>query len=236
MNTCNNYKGWEYRLWTNEDLNKKNFPLTYGYIQKSLKIGEELGSVTKKYAQVADLMRLEILYRHGGVYLDTTIECLNLEKLIGIKDEFIVSNEDPCGFDCVNNDDLHYISNSFVASIKGHPILKKMLSKTVLKKIDLHSKFVNYETGPFFIGENIYKLKDKYDITMLPTELIYPHGYKNKYRKRDQSDKCFRYKKNRSTNMSIKNKYDEEVYLQYPCKSYPKSYLIKHWEVGGSWK
>ena len=228
--------GWSYKLWGNQDITKKNFPITYDYIQKIIKIGNELNIINKKYAQIADLMRLEILYNQGGVYIDTTAECLkNFDKLFNNIDyTFVVSNEDPCGFDCISND-RHYVSNSFIASTKKNPILKKILEKRNLNKIDLYSSKVNIETGPFFLGENLHKLKHDYKISMLPTNLIYPHGYKNEYRSRNQNDKCFKYKKAKNTNIELTNKHDEHVYLEYPCKSYPNSYVIKHWEAGGSW-
>jgi mannosyltransferase OCH1-like enzyme len=35
MDTCNKlYKEWEYLLWTNDDINRVNFPKTYDYIEK----------------------------------------------------------------------------------------------------------------------------------------------------------------------------------------------------------
>ena len=69
-NTWKDMKDWKYKMWGNKDLTEKNFPITWKYIQKSLDAGRnKLGNVKKKYAQVGDLMRLEILYKYGGVYL-----------------------------------------------------------------------------------------------------------------------------------------------------------------------
>ena len=238
INTCSNMDGWEHRLWKNADITKKNFPITYPYIQKIIKVGKDLGIVNKKYAQIADLMRLEILYQNGGVYIDTTAECLkNLDKLFNKQNiTFAISNEDPCEFNCVNSEGEHYISNSFIASSKKNPILKKILSKKILSNIDLYSTKINKETGPYFVGRNLVKLKDDYHITMIPTKLIYPHGYKNMYRSRNAFDRCFKYSPNSKMNLELKNNHDDSIYIQYPCISYPNSFIIKHFEVGGSWK
>ena len=181
-------------------------------------------------------MRLEILYNNGGVYIDTTAECLkNLDNLLNHKGfKFVVSNEDPCGLDCKNNEGEYYISNSFIASTKRNPILKNLLSPYKLKKIDIFSYYINHETGPFFLGKYLRKLIKKYNIIMLPSDLIYPTRYRTRY-DIERPDLCFKYSKDRNTNLELKNKNDERIFLEYPCKSYKESYIVKHFEAGGSW-
>jgi len=237
MNTCNDMKGWEYKLWTDKDITKKNFPLTYNIIQDIIQVGIDDNKINKKFAQVADLMRLEILFRNGGVYIDTTAECLkNFDTLFDNEDyTFIVSNEDPCGFDCVNSEGEYYISNSFIASSKRHPVLRNLLSVGRLKKIDIYSYKINKETGPYYLGRHIQKIMKKHHITMIPSDLIYPTRYESEY-DIERPDKCFKYKKTKKTNMELRNKHDDSIFLEYPCKSYSKSYLIKHFEAGGTWR
>ena len=50
MNTCKNMDGWEYRLWTSEDITKKNFPLTFDLIQNIIRVGTHDNKLTKKLA------------------------------------------------------------------------------------------------------------------------------------------------------------------------------------------
>lgn len=239
MDTCKNMPGWHYRIWGNDDITIKNFPITYKYIQKVIDIGEEYNVMSKKYAQIADLMRLEILYQNGGVYIDSTAECLqNLDCLLDDKNyKFVLSNEDPCGLKCTNFDGDYYISNSFIASTKKNNVLRKILSKNNLNKIDLFSTRVNFETGPYFLGRTIHRMQDKEElVTMLPMYLIYPHGYESVYRSKTTDDLCYRYSKGPNTNLELSNHRGDHIYLEYPCKSFPNSYIIKHWEVGGTWK
>ncbi len=231
MDTCKKiYKDndWEYRVWTNKDITRRNFPKTYDYIKEVIEIGKAMRSINKKYAQIADLMRLEILYSHGGLYLDTTIECVNpilLEK----DDKFVVSNE--CkknGFKCKGKEGL-YVSNSFIASVPKHPILRSMLSKKVLNKIDYFSPRINVQTGPYFLGKFINKFKDKYHITMLHYSLVYPHGVEDKC-------KCVHTRKIKlRPTVMLTNREGKKIFVEYPCKSYPNSYFIKHFEMGGTW-
>ena len=222
---------WDHKLWGNDELNETNFPITWKFIQKSLAIGiEHFGNEKKRYAQVCDMMRLEILFHHGGVYIDTTMEALkNFNELL--KDnyfDFIVSNEDPCDFNCTNKIGQKYISNSFIASSSNNIILDKLLRN--LDFVDFNEDKVNLTTGPYFLGKY---LKGTDLITMLPMELIYPHGYETEY-KENNPDKCISYEK--LPNMLEINAGDSSVYLEYPCTQYPNSIMIKHFEVGGSWK
>lgn len=59
-----NLKGWEFIEWneSNYDINKCN------YIKEAYQ--------EKKYAFAADYARFDILYEHGGIYLDTDVELL----------------------------------------------------------------------------------------------------------------------------------------------------------------
>ena len=124
-------RGWDYKLWGNDDLTYENFPKTWFLIKEILALEKPI------YAMISDLMRLEILYTHGGVYLDTTFEKVkNISKLLDKKGyDFVVSNEisDP-------NLDLDYMSNSFIASIPHHIVLKRLLSPKKLNQIDIYNE------------------------------------------------------------------------------------------------
>ena len=39
---------FDYKLWTNEDLNEDNFPITYKYIQMSIKAGKKNNNKSQK--------------------------------------------------------------------------------------------------------------------------------------------------------------------------------------------
>jgi inositol phosphorylceramide mannosyltransferase catalytic subunit len=57
------HPGWEMRLWTDEDL-------------PSLGIGAREIERSRTLVELSDLVRHAILARHGGVYVDTDVECL----------------------------------------------------------------------------------------------------------------------------------------------------------------
>ena len=56
------HPGWEQRLWTDEQL-------------AELGIGPQLVGLTRTKSELSNLVRYEVLARHGGVYVDTDVEC-----------------------------------------------------------------------------------------------------------------------------------------------------------------
>ena len=66
-----------------------------------------------RLASVSDLMRLEILYRHGGVYIDTNYEAYRtVEPFLNYS--MILFYEHPT---------VEYLANLFIASEPSNPYL-----------------------------------------------------------------------------------------------------------------
>lgn len=165
-----------YKLWTNKDFTEENFPITWKYITKAITYGK------KRYAQVADLARYEILNRYGGIYLDSLFEisdqfCNYIKKYS--TSSIIVANEDHCGLSCKSNNGL-YLSNGFFACVSGCPSLQNLLHRDNLDKINFKNDNVNIETGPYFFRKGIIQK----DTHIIDTKLIYPFmTHDSKYRK-----------------------------------------------------
>ena len=240
-----NFKEFDIKIWNNNDLKKENFPITYEYIQKAKKLhgkqmydrdGKKMYNINmepitySKWAQITDLMRLEIIYRNGGYYFDTTFEILKpMYNLLNKKKfRFVGCNEIPR----FKNVDI--LSNSFFGANKGNIILKRLLSKKNLNNIDFYNSSVDFETGPGYLRSGI-KLSDNFLI--FPSNYFYPFveeyspGQDPLYRK-SSKNKCHSKKKIKKTNKKLKSK---KGYLRFPCDKYPKSYALKHWQLGKSW-
>lgn len=70
---------------------------------------------SKKWAFVTDVVRLQVLYTHGGIYMDTDIELIRpLDQLLG--------HQAFSGFE-----DTASIQTGIMASEKGHPLFKELL-------------------------------------------------------------------------------------------------------------
>tara|TARA_Y100000996_G_C22530801_1_gene646369 strand:+ start:235 stop:1086 length:852 start_codon:yes stop_codon:yes gene_type:complete len=239
------FEGFTIKIWGNKDLNRKNFPLTYSYIQKAKKIhgtqmydsqgnkmfNKDMEPYTySKWAQITDLMRLEIVYHHGGFYFDTTFEILKpmFSLLNKKKYRFVGCNQVPRFID---NDIL---SNSFFGATPENPILRRLLSKKKLNEIDFFDISVDFQTGPGYLRSGI-RLNDNYFI--FPTKTFYPFieeyspGQDPPYRKATKN-KCHSKKKNKRTNKNLKS---NKGHIRFPCDKYPKSYALKHWQLGKSW-
>ena len=179
--------GFKYSLWRNADRNEDNFPITLKYQETALAKGKETGQ--NRWAQVADLARLEIIYNVGGIYIDSLIEITPafLMAVIEAIEEgatFVGCNEDPCDppADCVGNAGRKYLTNSFFAATKANPIFKRLLTFEKLDAIDFDSEYINRTTGPYFLREGIEDVvADK--VFMFETEQMYPFNQqKTEYR------------------------------------------------------
>jgi mannosyltransferase OCH1-like enzyme len=97
------HPSWEHRLWTEDDLPEDP-------------IRPEILERLRAPVERADILRLEILYRHGGVYLDTDLECLRpLDDVLGDEDFVGVCHKPG------------RITNTAIASVPGHPLLERAL-------------------------------------------------------------------------------------------------------------
>ena len=65
------YPDYEWRLWTKEDITRENFPFTHDILQNLYRI-ENVSRFSKR-ASMADTMRQEIIYHHGGFYMDSSM-------------------------------------------------------------------------------------------------------------------------------------------------------------------
>ena len=168
--------GYGYRLWQNADRTPENFPSTIAYQNDAIQIGSETGQ--SRWAQVADLARLEILYTKGGIYIDSLFETGDdfYKKITELSEndaKFIAANEDPCGLDCVGAGGKKYLSNSFIATMQWSPVMERLVIDSKLAEIDLNEKLINQTTGPYYLREGIVDpVAD--GVVLLETEQIYP--------------------------------------------------------------
>ena len=168
--------GYTYRLWKNEDRTPENFQSTIAYQNDSLKKGKEIGQ--SRWAQVADLARLEIIYKEGGIYIDSLFETSDDFYTVITKASeegvlFIGCNEDPCELECKGGNGKKYLSNSFFAAATMSDVLARILDDDVLAEIDLEDENINQTTGPYYLRTAIVNpVEDR--VKMLKTEEIYP--------------------------------------------------------------
>lgn len=237
--------GWYYRLWTQEDFKESSFPLSWDTQERLRAFTKREG--VNRWAQHADLLRYELLLRYGGVYLDSAFEIRptllqTLTQRFQKKATFVGCNEDPCALTCTGWKAHGYLSNGFFACIPGHPAMRYLTNPSFLQKVNIRSRYVNRETGPYALFQALDRTMNQgKEVHILPYDSLYPIWVNNTaYRKANKNtcllDPCTPESKQRSasqkqTTLSV----SKRACLALPCEQYPKSLGIYHSGLGGTW-
>lgn len=124
--------------------NEKNFDITENaYCREAYE--------AKKWAFVADYVRLKVLYEYGGIYMDTDVElCYNLDALLGF--------EAVSGYETETN-----ISTGTIAACQGNEWIEMLLH-------DYDNRHFLNSDGSFDMTTNVKVItkltKEKYGIEM----------------------------------------------------------------------
>jgi mannosyltransferase OCH1-like enzyme len=149
-------QGWEYKLWTDDNVheivlyNKKFYDETVNYGVKS------------------DILRWEILYQQGGLYVDVDYECLRSFDMFHYLYDFYTGIQ-PLDTEIVQ------LGAALVGSKPGHPILKQCI-ETI--KDHWHLKSAPKKTGPLHFTQSFYAVAGQngsLDIAF-PPFYVYPLG------------------------------------------------------------
>lgn len=154
MSSWQSVPGWKYMLWTDKEV--AEFHLH----------NRDLYEVAENYAEKSDILRLEILSKFGGLYVDTDCECLRpeiFEELHTCYDFYI--GFEPLEHGSVGRFNMFQTCNAVIGSIPHHPLVKELI--TNLKANFLAYKGVAgtcHKTGPSYLTRIIcaYEKGDAY--------------------------------------------------------------------------
>jgi mannosyltransferase OCH1-like enzyme len=147
------HPAWEMRLWTDDDLPGLAIPL--------------LGRA-RTLVERTDILRIELLRRFGGVYVDTDFECLRpidpLLKGVGIFAARAVDDR---------------INNAILGSTAGHPAWER-----VLARID---DAMGWVEGHGAAGAPVIQavVSGEPDYVEFPRELFYPYSAEEWHRRNE---------------------------------------------------
>ncbi len=146
--------GWNYKLWTDED------------VEQMLLYNQEFYDSTDNYGVKSDILRWELLYNFGGVYIDMDYECL------AALDDFHYAYD---FYTAVQPLDTQFVQlgAALVGARPYHPILKHCI-ETI--KDDWHHKGAPTKTGPVHFTKSFYAcagLSNNKDIAF-PAFYFYP--------------------------------------------------------------
>ncbi len=147
------HPGWEYKLWTDEDV--KHLTL----------YNRELYDSLSNYGPKVDILRYEILYQFGGLYVDTDFECFKALDVLHDRYTFYAGIEDALAI---------ALGTALIASIPGHPILEQLVKNINFKVEDEDSmRAAIAGTGPGYLTRAFATCFNPYD----PTVIVFPHSY-----------------------------------------------------------
>jgi hypothetical protein len=153
---------WTIRVWR-DPLDPKDF-----------RLGKYWSRVNSG-AQLADLIRLEVVHLEGGVYLDSDITMLRpMDDLLEHSDF------------CICSEDGLLATNAMFGASKGSAVLAAMIEDLLANEPDWTLSPVT-TTGPEFMTR---LLVGRNDYSVLPRESFYPYLYNEQRRLHPQSHGC----------------------------------------------
>lgn len=139
--------GYEIRRWDENALD-----LNSPYVAAAYKL--------KKFAFVADYMRLRILYDIGGIYLDTDIEAVqSMDELLPLSLFFGLQSPGSVGV-------------SVIGGAKGHPFLRLLME--ALDKEAMTGK-LTFQPLPELVTELVAS-RGHQDLNIFPEDYFYPYN------------------------------------------------------------
>lgn len=159
---CAKYN-WVYKLWRESDVEELNIVNHTEY------------KYADNYQQKSDIVRYEVLYRFGGIYLDCDMIWLNsnLEDYLPINtSNFIGVLEFPSR--STTTIGPPYISNGFICCSKGNVAMKRCI-EDIPERVKLGTRHAFIRTGPVLLNKSI-----KEPIVVLPYIYVFPKDFHKK--------------------------------------------------------
>lgn len=171
--TWKNYNPeWEFIFWDDEKLKTIDI------------INKKYLDDCDNYSMKSDILRFDILYQFGGLYIDTDFECLKpLDPFFYDKD-FIVCRQNPNG---------PSICGAFFAATQYNSLIKKLLDGIPQRSITHKGKHCVAKYGPTYITDIIdenYGHEFKYSKAFEP-KYVYPFMWNKKHSTKDDLNKIY---------------------------------------------
>lgn len=151
------HPGWEYRLWTDDNLPAMRNRDLY-------ERAEELTPAANVGQFRADVLRYELLWSFGGVYVDVDFECrANLDHLLDGVDAFAAWEVQD-----------RWIANGLMGAEPAHPFIDRLITGLPASAEHHRGQRPNIAAGPQYLTR---QYRREPDLTVFPTRLFYPYLY-----------------------------------------------------------
>ncbi len=152
------HPGWLYKLWTDADV--KNFTWSN---QNSKKLFDD----AQNYGEKSDILRYELLYRYGGLYVDVDFECLKpLDDLHYCYDVYVG----------IEQAQRLEINNALIGAAPEHPFLKFCIESLRDQGSKRDFMAIMQRSGPVFFTKCFMHCIALYEDSMFafPVSYFYP--------------------------------------------------------------
>ena len=153
------HPNWSFTIWT-DDLVRREFPELV-----DLLIAAAVPSV------ISDVLRMNILARYGGIYLDTDFLCVrSFEPLL--KQQYCTAF---AGSEEAQQDNVfdYVVSSGLIGSTAGHFLLRRAAKKIL--SVALGPETPNIKTGPFFLAKMIRQYNISSDCLYVYNKRLFYH-------------------------------------------------------------
>ena len=148
---------WEHKLWTDAEVAKITLD------------NQDLYDKATNYGMKSDILKWELVYRYGGVYVDVDFECLKPLDILHHTYDFYV------GIQPLDTQFLQ-LGAALFGGVPGHPILKNTIE--TLRESFYSQKGTPARTGPIHFTKSFFKTAGKTGMRDIafPAHYLYPLG------------------------------------------------------------
>lgn len=157
--------GWEYKLWTDDD------------VKAMILYNQKLYDQSNNYGEKSDILRLEILWEYGGLYVDVDYECLKPE----VFEELHKSFDFYIGFEPIEHGlvyEMYKMCNALIGTTPGHPLIQDLMEHLHENVTACQHQSVVQKTGPNYLSRRIFAYEQNNDYQYrnmyLPCTFFYP--------------------------------------------------------------
>ena len=129
---------------------------------------------SNNYGEQSDILRYEIVYRFGGVYVDCDFECYKDLTLLHHTYDFYT------GLQPLDTNRVQ-LGCALFGAIPNHPIMRSCVENI---KHNRHIPQIIVKTGPIFFTREFYKTAGRTNLKDIafPASYFYPRGYEERHK------------------------------------------------------
>ena len=154
------HPGWDFRLWTADTLPG------LGPLQTFFDDPEVWSPRSNRWQHRANLARYALLWREGGVWIDTDLEPLApIDALVEQVEAFAVWERQD-----------QWIGNAFMGAEPGHDAIARLLADLPASITSQPDRRSNRQSGAQFLTP---RWRNRVDVTVFDQDVCYPYGWNN---------------------------------------------------------